>query len=107
VTKLTQEIMEQADAQGEIVNNHRHLFDYAGKGAKALAKKGTCKHDEGISSSIWDALWDGDEMVATLDVCAACGRLMPPCRVSKDSGGSVLALGKHATTFKELTKLLK
>ena len=106
MTKLTQEIMKLADEQGEIINDHRHIFGYADTGAKGRAKKGTCKHD-GPSGGIWYGLFDDDELVATLDVCAACGRLMQPCRVSKNSGGSVLALGKFATTFRELTKLLK
>jgi len=90
-------------AGAELVEGKLYYFAYSTNRSKEPIT--WCCHDEG--SNMFYSLDDGPEMVATLEACEICGRVLPPRRVAKCAPNNVVALGSQAAAFKRLRAFIK
>ena len=86
----------------ELVERRLYYFAYSGNQTRRPIP--SCRHGGG--RNIISSLEDGPEVVATLDACAICGRVLRPHRVFKDGSKDVVPLGAQKAAFNRLTSFI-
>ena len=98
----THSLMPKELAGAELVERKLYYFAYSGNPTRRPIP--SCKHGKGCN--IISTLEDGPQMVATLEACAICGRVMRPRRVFKDGSKDVVPLGAQKAAFNRLTSFI-
>jgi len=86
----------------ELVDGKLYSFDYS-ENRTGEPIKG-CRH--AVGSNMLFALYDDAEMVACVEACDKCGRVLPLRRVAKDLDGSCLPLGGQMGRFRSLRRFI-